>query len=187
INPMTTHVAALWNPDAIKKSALQATEDAAERLGITVASHEARNIGDLESVFSSLSKGTSNGMVVFSDGLLGLSNVRSVRDQGFLFFEALDELVASVRDRVLVAGRDCGECQVLQYRHCLSPWFVEIGLYSGSRTSTWRDFHWYSATRNALRPWSAQVQQDVKIPGSRRGGFLVGRAGGFHRQGWSNP
>ena len=69
INPITTHVAALWNPDAIKKSALQATEDAAERLGITVASHEARNIGDLESVFSSLSKGTSNGMVVFSDGL----------------------------------------------------------------------------------------------------------------------
>jgi putative ABC transport system substrate-binding protein len=69
INAGMSHVAVLWNPDAIERKALQATKDAAERLGVTVTSHEVRNIADLEPAFSSISKETDDGMIVFADGL----------------------------------------------------------------------------------------------------------------------
>ena len=69
ISTKTSLVAALWNPNAIEANALQVTKEAAERLGITVASHEVRNIADLEEAFSSISKEQDDGMIVFSDGL----------------------------------------------------------------------------------------------------------------------
>lgn len=64
-----SRVAAVWNPDAIARKALEATEDAAKRLHITVASHEVRNITDLESAFTSIRKEANDGMIVFADGL----------------------------------------------------------------------------------------------------------------------
>jgi len=64
-----SRVAAVWNPDAIARKALEATENAAKRLHITVASFEVRNITDLESAFPSIRKEANDGMIVFSDGL----------------------------------------------------------------------------------------------------------------------
>ena len=64
-----SRVAVLWNPDAINKKALQATKDAAERFDVTVTSYEVRNISDFGPAFSSISKETDDGMIVFSDGL----------------------------------------------------------------------------------------------------------------------
>jgi putative ABC transport system substrate-binding protein len=69
ISPKTLRVAALWNPDAIERKALEDTETAAKRLGITVTSHEVRNIADIESAFRAISKEAFDGMIVFSDGL----------------------------------------------------------------------------------------------------------------------
>jgi putative ABC transport system substrate-binding protein len=64
-----SRVTAVWNPDAIARKALEATEDAARRLHITVASFEVRNITDLESAFTSIRKEGNDGLIVFSDGL----------------------------------------------------------------------------------------------------------------------
>jgi putative ABC transport system substrate-binding protein len=69
INAKTSRVAALWNPDARENKSLQATKDAGKRLGITVVSHEVRNITDLESAFTSISKEADDGIIVFVDGL----------------------------------------------------------------------------------------------------------------------
>jgi len=64
-----SRLTAVWNPDAIARKALEATEDAAKRLHITVASFEVRNITDLESAFTSIRKEGNDGLIVFSDGL----------------------------------------------------------------------------------------------------------------------
>jgi putative tryptophan/tyrosine transport system substrate-binding protein len=69
INPKASRVAALWNPNAIGSKALRATEDAGKQLGITIASHEARSIADLQREFSSISEESVEGMLVFTDGL----------------------------------------------------------------------------------------------------------------------
>jgi putative ABC transport system substrate-binding protein len=69
INPRTSRVAALWNPNAIGSKALHATEDAAKRLGITIISHEARSIAGLQRELSSISEEDVDGMLVFTDGL----------------------------------------------------------------------------------------------------------------------
>jgi putative ABC transport system substrate-binding protein len=82
INAKTSRVAAVWNPDAIEVRALRATEDAANRLGIVVQSHEVRNITDFEPTFSSIKKEANDGMIVFTDGLT------YARRQDFIDFAA---------------------------------------------------------------------------------------------------
>jgi putative ABC transport system substrate-binding protein len=69
INPKASRVAALWNPDAIDSKALRATADAGKQLGVTIASHEARSIADLQREFSSISEEAVDGLLVFTDGL----------------------------------------------------------------------------------------------------------------------
>jgi putative ABC transport system substrate-binding protein len=69
INPKAARVAALWNPNAIGSKALRITEDAAKQLRITITSHEARSIEDLQRQFTSISEEGVDGMLVFSDGL----------------------------------------------------------------------------------------------------------------------
>ena len=82
ISPKMSRVAVLWNPDVINKKALQATKDAAERFDVTVTSYEVRNISDFGPAFSSISKETDDGMIVFSDGLT------YARRQDFIDFAA---------------------------------------------------------------------------------------------------
>jgi putative ABC transport system substrate-binding protein len=69
ISAKTSRVAVLWNPDAIGIMAREATEDAAQRLGIALTFHEARRIGDLELGFSSIATEAVDGLIVFNDGL----------------------------------------------------------------------------------------------------------------------
>jgi len=69
INSKTSHVAVLWNPNAIGSKELHATETAAKELGITITSHEARSIADLQQQFGSISEEAVDGMLVFADGL----------------------------------------------------------------------------------------------------------------------
>jgi putative ABC transport system substrate-binding protein len=69
ISPTASRVAALWNPNAIGRKALRATEDAAEQFGITIKSHEARSIADLQQEFSTIRQESVDGMLVFTDGL----------------------------------------------------------------------------------------------------------------------
>jgi putative ABC transport system substrate-binding protein len=47
INARTSRVAAVWNPDAFERKALEATQLAANHLGVTVTSHEVRSVADL--------------------------------------------------------------------------------------------------------------------------------------------
>jgi ABC-type uncharacterized transport system substrate-binding protein len=86
INPQTSRVAAVWNPDAIERKALQATEDAAKRLGITISSHEVRSIVNFEPTFSSITKEADDGMIVFTDGLT------YARREDFINFAARERL-----------------------------------------------------------------------------------------------
>jgi putative ABC transport system substrate-binding protein len=105
INAKTSRVAAVWNPDGIERKALQATEDAAKRLGIAITSHEVRSIADFESTFSSINKEADDGMIVFSDGLT------YARRRDFIDFAARERLPAmygsreSVDDGGLISGR----------------------------------------------------------------------------------
>jgi putative tryptophan/tyrosine transport system substrate-binding protein len=69
INPKAVRVATLWNPNAIGNKALRVTEDAAKQLGISITSHEARSIEDLQREFTSISDAGVDGLLVFSDGL----------------------------------------------------------------------------------------------------------------------
>jgi len=86
-------VAAVWNPDGIERKALQATEDAAKRLGIAITSHEVRSIADFESTFSSINKEADDGMIVFSDGLT------YARRRDFISFAARERLPAMYGSR----------------------------------------------------------------------------------------
>src|SRR6266478_3810649 len=69
ITSKTSQVAVLWNPNAIGSKELHATETAAKELGITITSHEARSIADLQQQFGSISEEAVDGMLVFADGL----------------------------------------------------------------------------------------------------------------------
>ena len=97
IDAKISRVAALWNPDAIARKAFEATEDAAKRLGITVVSHEVRNITDLESAFISIRKQANDGMIVFADGLT------YARRQDIIDFAARERLSAMYGIREFVA------------------------------------------------------------------------------------
>src|SRR5450631_1275801 len=79
-------------------------------------------------------------LVALAGPALGLPDVRGVGQEGLLLDQALDELGPPAGDWVLAAGRNGGERQIFQDRHDLSPLFVEIGLYSCTRISTWRQF-----------------------------------------------
>ena len=92
-----SRAAAVWNPDALARKALEVTEDAAKRLGITVLSHEVRNISDLESAFISISKEGNDGMVVFADGLT------YARRQDIIDFAARERLPTMYGAREFVA------------------------------------------------------------------------------------
>ena len=92
-----SRVAAVWNPDAIARKALEATENAAKRLHITVASFEVRNITDLESAFPSIRKEANDGMIVFSDGLT------YARRQDIIDFAAGERLPTMYANREFVA------------------------------------------------------------------------------------
>jgi len=86
ISARTSHVAAVWNPDAIERKALEATQDAAKRLGVTVTSHEVRSIADFEPTFRSIITEANDGMIVFTDGLT------YARRQDFIDFAARQRL-----------------------------------------------------------------------------------------------
>jgi putative ABC transport system substrate-binding protein len=69
LNARTSRVAAVWNPDGIERKALEATQVAAKRLGVTVTSHEVRSIADFEPTFRSILREADDGMIVFAEGL----------------------------------------------------------------------------------------------------------------------
>src|SRR5262252_2556227 len=92
-----SRVATVWNPDAIERKALEATEDAANQLHITVASFEVRNISDLESAFTSIRKAANDGMIVFTDGLT------YARRQDIIDFAAGERLPTMYGNREFVA------------------------------------------------------------------------------------
>ena len=66
--------------------------------------------------------------VALAGPALGLSDVGGVGQQRLLLLEALDQLGPAVGDGVVGTRGNCGEGEVLQDRHDLSPWLVEIGL-----------------------------------------------------------
>ena len=76
---------------------MEATEDAAKRLHITVASFEVGNITDLESAFTSIRKGANDGMIVFTDGLT------YARRQDIIDFAAGERLPTMYDNREFVA------------------------------------------------------------------------------------
>ena len=86
ISARTSRVAAVWNPDAIERRALEATQEAAKRLGVTVTSHEIRSIADFEPTFRSIITEADDGMIVFTDGLT------YARRQDFIDFAARQRL-----------------------------------------------------------------------------------------------
>jgi putative ABC transport system substrate-binding protein len=86
INPKTSRVAVVWNPDEIAIKAFQASEEAAKRLNITVRPHEVRNITDFEPTFSSIKKEADDSMLVFTGGLT------YARRQDFIDFAARERL-----------------------------------------------------------------------------------------------
>ena len=69
-------------------------------------------------------------LVALAGPALDDADVGGVGEQRLLLLEALGELVAAGGDRVVSAGGDGGEGEVLQDRHGLSPLLREIGLYS---------------------------------------------------------
>jgi len=86
VNARTSRVAAVWNPDGIERKALEATQLAAKRLGITVTSHEVRRIADFEPTFRSILREADDGMIVFTDGLT------YARRQDFIDFAARERV-----------------------------------------------------------------------------------------------
>jgi putative ABC transport system substrate-binding protein len=96
INAKTSRVAVVWNPDAIAMKALQASEEAAKRLSITVRPHEVRNISDFEPTFSSIKNEADDGMLVFTDGLT------YARRQDFIDFAARERLPTIYGSRELI-------------------------------------------------------------------------------------
>jgi len=86
VNARTSRVAAVWNPDAIERKALEATQVAANRLGVTVTSHEVRSIADFEPTFRSILREADDGMIVFTEGLT------YARRQDFIDFAARERI-----------------------------------------------------------------------------------------------
>ena len=86
INAKTSRVAVVWNPEAVAMKALQASEEAAKRMSITITSHEIRNIADIEPTLSSIKKEGDDGMLVINDGLA------YARRQDFIDFAARERL-----------------------------------------------------------------------------------------------
>jgi putative tryptophan/tyrosine transport system substrate-binding protein len=70
INEKISRIAVLWNPEVLgMPDSWQATATAAKRLGITLISHEARSINDLNTAFDLIPRDAADALMVFGDGL----------------------------------------------------------------------------------------------------------------------
>lgn len=70
IRKTVSRVAVLWNPEVLgMSSSWQASQSAAQQLGITLVSHEARSIKDLDSAFNQIPGEAIDALMVFGDGL----------------------------------------------------------------------------------------------------------------------
>ena len=71
LNKDVARVAVLWNPEVLgMQSSWTATEDAAKRFGMALASYEVRNISALREAFVSIAgEGRADALLVFGDGL----------------------------------------------------------------------------------------------------------------------
>jgi putative tryptophan/tyrosine transport system substrate-binding protein len=70
INEKISRIAVLWNPEVLgMPDSWQATATAAKRLGITLISHEARSINDLNTAFDLIPRNAADALMVFGDGL----------------------------------------------------------------------------------------------------------------------